>query len=67
MDLGLKGKTIMVAAGSRGLGLGIARQVAKEGARVSIATCRAMPNPSPRLPAATIMVLPFNPRSKVIS
>ena len=37
MDLGLKGKTIMVAAGSRGLGLGIARQVAKEGARVSIA------------------------------
>ena len=37
MDLGLKGKTIMVAAGSRGLGLGIARQVAKECARVSIA------------------------------
>ena len=37
MDLGLKGKTIMVAAGSRGLGLGIARQVAKEGACVSIA------------------------------
>lgn len=37
MDLGLKGKSIMVAAASRGLGYGIARQVAKAGARVSIA------------------------------
>ena len=37
MDLGLKGKSIMVAAASRGLGYGIADQVAKEGARVSIA------------------------------
>jgi len=37
MDLGLKGKRIMVAAGSRGLGYGIAHQVAQEGARVSIA------------------------------
>ena len=37
MDLGLKGKNIMVAAASRGLGYGIADQVAKEGARVSIA------------------------------
>jgi len=37
MDLGLKGKSIMVAAASRGLGYGIAHQVAKEGARVSIA------------------------------
>ena len=37
MDLGLKGKSIMVAAASRGLGYGIADQVAKEGARVCIA------------------------------
>ena len=37
MDLGLEGKSIMVAAASRGLGYGIARQVAKEDARVSIA------------------------------
>jgi len=37
MDLGLKGKSIMVAAASRGLGYGIAQQVAKAGARVSIA------------------------------
>ncbi|MGB1447640.1 MAG: SDR family oxidoreductase [Arenicellales bacterium] len=37
MNLGLEGKSIMVAAASRGLGYGIADQVAKEGARVSIA------------------------------
>ncbi len=37
MDLGLKGKRIMVAAGSRGLGYGIAKRVAQAGARVSIA------------------------------
>jgi 3-oxoacyl-[acyl-carrier protein] reductase len=34
MDLGLKDKVIMVAASSKGLGLGIARQAAKEGAHV---------------------------------
>ncbi|HCY12215.1 MAG TPA: 3-oxoacyl-ACP reductase [Gammaproteobacteria bacterium] len=37
MDLGLAGKRIMVAAASRGLGYGIARQLALAGARVSIA------------------------------
>ena len=37
MDLGLEGKRIMVAAASRGLGYGIARAVATDGARVSIA------------------------------
>ena len=37
MDLGLKGKRIMIAAGSRGLGYGIAQKVAEDGARVSIA------------------------------
>jgi 3-oxoacyl-[acyl-carrier protein] reductase len=36
MDLGLEGKTIMVAAASRGLGYGIARAAAAEGARLSI-------------------------------
>jgi len=36
MDLGLKGKVIMVAASSKGLGFGIARQAAREGAAVSI-------------------------------
>ncbi|MFT5197250.1 MAG: 3-oxoacyl-[acyl-carrier protein] reductase [Cellvibrionaceae bacterium] len=36
MDLNLKGKVIMVAAGSRGLGFGIAEACAKEGANVSI-------------------------------
>ncbi|MED5406936.1 MAG: SDR family NAD(P)-dependent oxidoreductase, partial [Pseudomonadota bacterium] len=37
MKLGLEGKSIMVAAASRGLGNGIARAVAEDGARVSIA------------------------------
>ena len=36
MDLGLREKTIMVAAASRGLGYGIARAAAAEGARLSI-------------------------------
>lgn len=36
MDLGLKGKVIMVAAASKGLGYGIAQACAQEGAQVSI-------------------------------
>lgn len=36
MDLGLRGKVAMVAASSRGLGFGIARELAREGALVSI-------------------------------
>ena len=38
MDLGLGGKTFMVAAASKGLGYGIAEILAHEGARVSIAS-----------------------------
>jgi 3-oxoacyl-[acyl-carrier protein] reductase len=36
MDLGLKGKVALVAAASKGLGFGVARALANEGARVSI-------------------------------
>lgn len=36
MDLGLKDKVVMVAASSKGLGFGIARQAAREGAVVSM-------------------------------
>jgi len=36
MDLGLEGKVAMVAASSKGLGFGIARELAREGALVSI-------------------------------
>jgi 3-oxoacyl-[acyl-carrier protein] reductase len=36
MDLGLKDKVILVAAASKGLGFGVARAVAREGARVSM-------------------------------
>ena len=38
MDIGLKDKVVMIAAASRGLGFGIARAVAMEGAKVSIAS-----------------------------
>lgn len=38
MDLGLKGKTAMVAGGSRGLGFAVAQCLAEEGARVSLAS-----------------------------
>jgi 3-oxoacyl-[acyl-carrier protein] reductase len=38
MDLQLKGKVILVAAASKGLGYGIAKALAKEGAIVSIAS-----------------------------
>ena len=36
MDLGLKDKVVMVAASSKGLGYGIARQAALEGAKLSL-------------------------------
>ena len=38
MDLGLKGKVAMVAGASRGLGFAIAKELAGEGALVSIAS-----------------------------
>jgi 3-oxoacyl-[acyl-carrier protein] reductase len=38
MDLGLTGKVAMVASASKGLGFGVARVLAAEGARVSIAS-----------------------------
>lgn len=38
MDLGLRGKVAMVAGASRGLGFAVARTLADEGARVSIAS-----------------------------
>jgi 3-oxoacyl-[acyl-carrier protein] reductase len=41
MDLGIEGKVAMVAAASQGLGFAIARALAAEGARVSIAARKA--------------------------
>ena len=36
MELGLKGKTALVTAGSRGFGKAVARELAAEGARIAI-------------------------------
>ncbi len=43
MDLGLKGKVAMVAASSKGLGFGIAQELAREGASVSLGSRSAEP------------------------
>ena len=53
MDLGLKGKVAIVGGASQGIGYGIARTLAAEGARVAITARRepdslAQPRPSPR-------------------
>lgn len=42
MDLGLKGKVALVAASSKGLGYGVARALALEGARVSMCSRSAL-------------------------
>jgi 3-oxoacyl-[acyl-carrier protein] reductase len=43
MDLGIRGRTAMVAAGSKGLGRAIAAALVREGARVSICARSAGP------------------------
>ncbi|GIS90229.1 MAG: hypothetical protein CM1200mP20_02700 [Pseudomonadota bacterium] len=55
MELGLEGRSIMVAAASRGLGYGIAHAVAGAGARVSIA---APTEPKIHEAAATLVKKP---------
>lgn len=41
MDMGLKGKTVIVTGGGRGIGFGIATAFAKEGANIAITDIRA--------------------------
>ena len=54
MDLGIKGKKAIICASSRGLGKGIAEQLAKEGVEIVIngtnKVCLLYTSPSPRDP-----------------
>ena len=43
--MSLKGKTIFVTGGSRGIGLAIALRAAQDGANIAIASKTADPNP----------------------
>lgn len=43
MDLGLKGKSALVAAGTKGIGLAIAQTLAREGAKVSVCARNPIP------------------------
>lgn len=51
MDLGIRGRVALIAGGSQGLGLAVALQLAKEGAKISIC---ALDDPS--LPAAVELI-----------
>ncbi|MDX1498212.1 MAG: SDR family NAD(P)-dependent oxidoreductase, partial [Salinisphaeraceae bacterium] len=46
MGITLKGKTVFITGGSRGIGLAIARRVASDGANVVSAAKTAEPHPS---------------------
>ncbi len=62
MDLGLKDKVVMVAASSKGLGLGIAREAAREGAILSMGSRNqkslkaAAENIQKEIPGARILI-----------
>lgn len=43
--MALRGRTIFITGGSRGIGLAIAKQCAKDGANVAIAAKTATPHP----------------------
>lgn len=66
MDLGLKDKVMMVAASSKGLGFGIARQAALEGAVVSIGSRskkninEAVNRIKNEVPGATVYAFPLD-------
>ena len=57
MDLGLKGKVALVAGGSQGLGLAVAMDFAREGAKVAICALD-----DPHLPEAAEAIRKSNGR-----
>jgi 3-oxoacyl-[acyl-carrier protein] reductase len=66
MDLGLKDKVVMVAASSKGLGLGIAREAAREGAILSMGSRNqkslkaAAKDIQKEIPGARILISPLD-------
>ena len=65
MNLGLEGKVAMVAGASRGLGYAVAEALAREGARVSIASRdeRAITAAAARIGGGDVLALPVDVRS----
>jgi 3-oxoacyl-[acyl-carrier protein] reductase len=65
MNLGLEGKVAMVAGASRGLGYAVAEALAREGARVSIASRdeRAITAAASRIGGAEVLAMPVDVRS----
>jgi 3-oxoacyl-[acyl-carrier protein] reductase len=65
MNLGLEGKVAMVAGASRGLGYAVAEALAREGARVSIASRdeRAITAAASRIGGGDVLALPVDVRS----
>ena len=65
MNLGLEGKVAMVAGASRGLGYAVAEALAREGARVSIASRdeRAITAAASRIGGDDVLAMPVDVRS----
>ena len=55
--MSLKGKTLFITGGSRGIGLAIALKAAADGANVAIAAKTAEPHP--KLPGTIVLVTIF--------
>lgn len=66
MDLGLKDKVILIAASSKGLGFGVAREAAREGAVISMGSrniknlTQAAEKIRQEIPEASVFVSPLN-------